>query len=257
VGANVYLGVRLASRWTVAIALGFGLVLVGAGPASAGRLKPSWNHVADASGVLVSPRYVFVANPVGEDGSFTPGGALIDEQTGNKRSIVPLAESGLSCGQASAIGGSWLAFVCKLASRANQPAKNQIELYRIPTRQWRSVPDALGGPVLGVGADWIEIWVPEPNVPHPQFAFQNIFSGKTQTLAGWQPGGQVIPDLNSPSLGQRLCAPVRVPDVWYTNGEDWPGTVSFFGRYAVVGGTTRAEKAFGYLERCGTRMHRT
>ena len=133
----------------------------------------------------------------------------------------------------------------------------RIELYRIATRQWRAVQDAVSrAPVQGVGADWIEYWVPNPNATYQQFVFQNIDTGQTRTLAGWQPSGQVIPDLNSPSLGQRACAPVRVPDVWYADGEDWPGTVSFFGRYAVVGGTTRAEKAFGYLERCGTRMHR-
>jgi hypothetical protein len=115
---------------------------------------------------------------------------------------------------------------------------------------------AVDGPVQAVGADWIEIWNAYINAPQPQFVFQNIYDGQTETLPAWKPGGRVVPDLNSPSLARKLCAPLQVPSEWFANGEDWPGTVDFVGRYALVGGVTKGLNAFGYLERCGTRSHR-
>jgi hypothetical protein len=149
-----------------------------------------------------------------------------------------------------------VAFLC-WAPPTGQPTVYEVELYRIASRQWRVVHGSFSqGPLQAVGADWIEYWVPNPNAARQQFVFQNIYTGESRTLAAWHPGGRIVPDLNSASLGQRLCAPVRVPNAWSGNGEDWPGTVSSFGPYAIVGGFDAARRAFGYLEQCGTRVHR-
>src|SRR5579862_6652848 len=155
---------RLGCRRTVAIALAIGLLVAGGGPAAAATIKPHWRYVGDAGGVLISPAYVFLSNPVGATGQSEPGGILIDEQNGEKRSIVPPTGPGHSC-SASAIGGPWLAFLCVLPAQNYQAPTLQFELYRIGTRQWRSIPDAGGGAVRAVGADWIEFWAAYENVP--------------------------------------------------------------------------------------------
>lgn len=245
---------RLALRLATSVALGLVLVAGGAPPAAAAVWKASWHYVADASGVLVGSRYVFVDNAPDRSGQARPGGTLIDEQTGKRTRVVPPAQHGYSCDEASALGAPWLAFQCVLPAPSYQDEKFQVELYRISTGQWRVVPQAVG--VRGVGADWIEYWPTQGSLPQPPFVFQNIYSGQSRTLPGWKPGGRVIPDLNSPALGRSLCAPVRVPDAWEPNGEDWPGTVSLFGRYALIAGDNRALRPFAYLERCGTRLHR-
>ena len=257
--ATVSEGVRSAIRCAVVIALGCGLLVVGVGTAAAARLHPSWRYVGASGEVLTSPRYVFMANPGYPSGLSKPGGTLIDEQTGSKKSIVPPSPAGYDCPSASAIGGPWLAFGCVAQDPTSGANAYEFALYRIATGRWRVVPDVISGNVLGVGADWIEIWAADAGEPQPRLVFQNLITGKTQTLAAWQPGGDTVPDLNSPALGRRLCAPVRVPNAWQAigeNTEDWPGTLSFFGAYAVAWGYTRALKPFGYLERCGTHLHR-
>jgi hypothetical protein len=245
-------------RWATTAALGFALVLVGAvGVASAAQLKPRWRHVANTSGVLVGTRYVFVDKPPALDGSVPPGGTLIDEQTGKTTTVVPPVPSGYSCaGGGVTIGGPWLAFVCWVPSQTSQPVDYEIELYRLATGGWRLVQRLVSGPVQRVGADWIEYWVPNPTAIAQQLVFQNIYTGQTRTLPGWRPGGRTVPNLSSPSLAQRLCAPLHVPDAWESTSEEWPATVSLFGNYAIVGGTSENNRAFGYLERCGTRARR-
>ena len=206
---------------------------------------------------MASSRYVFVAKP-GASVHASRGGTLMDEQTGRRTSVSPPVPSGYECqGEGVAIGGPWLAFECWVSSPTGVPVAFRLELYRIATGQWRSVQDPFTqAPVQGIGADWIEYWVPVANATYPKFVFQNIYTGQTQSLAAWQPGGRIVPNLNLSSLAQPLCAPLRVPNAWEGTEEDWPGTISFFGRAAVVGGTSQDERAFGYLERCGTHMHR-
>lgn len=244
--------VRLAARWSVATALGLLLLVGGAPPAAAGVLKPRWRYVGEGGWVLVGSGYVFLGSASDNQ---RPGGTVIDEKTGKRTSVVPPTRSGYLCDVPSAFGGPWLAFECVLPASTSQAQKYQLELYRIPTRDWLVVPQAVDGPVEGVGADWIEYWAAQAGAPQPQFVFQNIESGQTRTLPGWRPGGQVIPDLNSPALGRRLCAPLRIPDAWSAD-EDWPGTVSIFGSDAVLAGADRTLRPFGYLQKCGTRMRR-
>jgi hypothetical protein len=203
------------------------------------------------NGVLATERYVFVDRPV------RLGGTLIDTQTGVRRSIAPPAEPGRTCGAPSAIGGNWIVFGCEQFSPMGTPMSSQFELYQIATARWRALPAAVDDPVEAVGADWIEAWNRASPASQPQLAFQNIYDGQTETLPSWKPGGRVVPDLNSPSLAHKLCAPIRVPSEWGSNSEDWPGNVRFLGRYAVVAGTTPDFNQFGYLERCGTRSHRS
>lgn len=91
--------------------------------------------------------------------------------------------------------------------------------------------------------------------------FQNIGSGAEQTLTGWLPGGSIVPDLDSRTLGRPLCPHLRVPDAWnYTGETQGPGDLTFFGGFALARGTTRPTAPGGittatYLERCGTHLH--
>jgi hypothetical protein len=236
------------------------LFVIGASAAGAAELKPSWNYVGGTSGILVSSRYVFVDRPYAYDGSIAPGGRLIDDLTRRRVLIVPPVPAGFSCSPgAAALGGPWVAFLCFEPSATSSYPTDRIELYRIATRQWRVLPAPIpNAHIQAVGADWIEYWAPDLPGKYPQFVFQNIYTGQTRTLAGWHAGGRIVPDLNSRALGKRLCAPLRVPDAWEDTGvteQAFPGTVSFFGRYAVVGGFNRDVPGVAYLERCGTSTH--
>jgi len=118
-------------------------------------------------------------------------------------------------------------------------------------------------PLVAVGADWAEGVNAGCDVNikgcDPIILFQNLQTGQTQQgLAGYQPGGNVIPDLDSPSLAKTLCRPLQLGEgeaVGY--GSPPVGFIAAAGEFAVVeeatgiGGSTPPTDNY-YLERCGT-----
>ena len=220
-------------------------------------LHLKFRRAGSAGQVLVGRGYVYLGSTIN---GFL-GGTLIDERTGKRwRLDRP------NCG-AEFFGGPWLLFTC------GNSTVTQLALYRPATRTWRLVnwnDPALGQPEA-VGAYWIESLL-APGCPDthcdtvPSYSFTRIATGRQATVA-WHPGGNIVPGLDSPSLAQRLCSPLRVPTVWDDLGEgggsvELPGTVSMLGKFAIVSGTTQpgvqapAVRERTFLERCRSKLHR-
>jgi hypothetical protein len=183
------------------------------------------------------------------------GGTLVDEQTGKRISIR----------RPSCIGGwlarnSWLLLYCESAAR------QWYDLYSIAhhrmARTGTPIPDGMNP--VAIGKDWIQYFAVDTGT----YVFQNIRTQKLRRLRAWRPGGGVIPDLNMPSLAQKLCAPLRVPSDWtpYARWGAYPhneklhaGTVTFLNGVAIAQGTTHPDSegnviGEAYEERCGSHV---
>ncbi len=222
--------------------------------------------------LALHPRFHVVGSgPVGAyfDGPFvllqTPGvdqeasGTLIDERTGTETSVAYPGCYLPEFNPRSPLGGPWLMLDCDLGG---------FELYNLYTGEWKAVdpdpgsfsyeadcgdgmPPYSGVIVAGFGADWIE-WNHFTRVCPGVYHFQNIVTGQVQSLPGWQAGGRIVPDLDSPSLARTLCRPLKVPPdaTPYRNRDlpPGPGSVSLHGSFAIVSSDV--------LERCGSRLKR-
>jgi hypothetical protein len=192
------------------------------------------------------PRY----RVVGHDGQATDGlytilwsrqagviGTIVDERTG-ARTLLTLPAGCANGPSQPTLGDSWLLVDC---------ARGQVDLYSPAAAQWRSVAVApacanfrssAGGCIpIHVGTDWIE-YDQQSNRFGDRFVFQNIASG---ALRKDPSNRRTIVNLDSPTLAEPVCGPLRVPR---------EGTLEFAGRFAVADGPSGT-----FLERCGTRLH--
>jgi hypothetical protein len=170
-------------------------------------------------------------------------GTVFNERTGRRRVVVLprscRAPSTLSNVQ---LGDNWLAAQC---------SRSRAALYSLATGRWRSLnatdlcrPAASNGCSLdAVGTDWLEYDNGNDHVGD-RFVFEKIATGAVRsdpTHANTDP--HVWADLDSPQLGHRICAPLRVPKY---------GSVQFTGQFAIATTSSGTQ----YLERCGTGLHR-
>jgi hypothetical protein len=163
---------------------------------------------------------------------------LIDDRAGKNTSVrAPVG----GCDPA-AFGAPWI--YCETGSGP--------KLYDIRVGRWRSfscsVCSANLGQVDGIGVDWI--WFQQGG-HNPAAWFASIPGGRTYT---WWPGGNTIPDLDSPMLVRKVCAPLQVPASW---GPTLPPPFTFYGPFTT---TITLQSPLGgrigvYLERCGTNLH--
>jgi hypothetical protein len=211
------------------------------------------------AGVYIDGPYVLLMTAAA---NFEASGTLIDEQTGTQTSVSYPGCYLPELGGEDPFGGPWLMLFC------GQPGQglSGFELYNLHTGEWKAVvPDPAiisygyhcsggapycGSSVVGFGADWIE-WEEHCRYCDYTFLFQNIDSGAVQRLPGWQVGGRVIPDLDSPSLAQTLCPPLTVPAGLPPIPGATPevGGVSFYGSFAIASSPIK-----DVLERCGSRL---
>ncbi len=230
-------------------------------------LHPRWHVVAKhgVESVLGSGHYVFIGGDAGS-------GALIDEETGKRLTLVPPTGCYFDNANSAALGGSWIVATC------NPPPPGPrylYELYSIPNATWTPfTPDVhqmfasnadckTGDPqcsasYFAVGNNWIEFQITCGYHCGPTtFAFQNIQSGQVVGQPpGWQPGGTEIPDLNSPILTRTLCAPLTVPSGSTDTNQTLPGTILLSGRFAVAQQWSPYNlNLYTYLERCGSTLH--
>ena len=222
-----------------------------------------WHLVSDFGPVELSGSGRFVLalfeNGAGHD-------VLIDDQTG-KRSRLNVPHG---CGLGPfAMGGGLLLFPCGYAGASLPPMK----LYRLSSpRGWRALAwnpqlvqrcdaqdpqdgqNTLCAPTA-IGSHWIEVAVTNcEQFGHDCSSGSNVFQNLDTGRLANDPtsvGGTVIPDLNSPTLARKLCAPLRVPSAGYEQGPS-PGTVALYGRFAVS-----SETATGlfHLQKCGSRLN--
>jgi hypothetical protein len=167
-----------------------------------------------------------------------------------------------SC-QAVAVGGGWLRYGCWSADFSTPTWK----LYGLASGQWRTLPhtppcDPSECPAtpLAVGSQWVEYTV--SCGPHcaASTQFENIYTGQAapSNLSAYGPGSRENLDLDSPTLLQKLCAPLRVPSYRSLGGPyDVPGTLTFYGPFAVAQTLDGAGNSVNRLERCGSSLHQT
>jgi hypothetical protein len=182
---------------------------------------------------------------------------VIDSDTGRRSNV-----SAPGC-PPSSIGSPWPLFAC---GTGDGPASS-MELYVFATKAWRTVTLApavqdasdnciLVGPgscgeIDGVGADWIEF---DETTYHgsQDRVFQNIATGEVRddpTTA------TTTADLNSPSLAQPLCSPLTTPHGTEYAGDEFYGSLQFYGMFAIANAEDNGEQT-AYLEHCGTKLHR-
>ena len=213
----------------------------------------------------MSGRYVFI-----EEGTMDESGVLIDARTGTRVELTPPAGCNFSNGTFPSLGGSWIVAECSLMpGRPGDP----LELYNIPARTWVpfnpdltslvaldpdckpvAEPPDCSANYIAIGDRWIEFEVTRGyHRGVTTNAFEQIRSGQVSaTPPGVTPGGNRILDLNSQSLTQTLCDPLRLPSA---------GTIIPDDGFAIEkednfnGSGYLGRKTF--LERCGSSLHRS
>src|SRR5581483_505647 len=198
------------------------------------------------SGLAFAPHYRLVGHHgMATDGRYTvlwsggPGevGTFIDEQTGRRWRVMLPAGCRKGGPVSPTLGDSWLLADC---------GRGRVELYSPAARDWQAVTVApacrnyrssAGGCIpIAVGTDWIEYDKQSIRLGD-RFIFQNIATG---AVRGDPTNAKTLADLDSPSLAQRVCDPLRVPR---------HGQLTFDGRFAVAEGATGT-----FLEKCGTHL---
>lgn len=210
--------------------------------------------------VGVGNGYVFAQEAAGTSGY---AGLLIDDRTGAARRVP---NPGGTC-TPMGIGGGELLFSCgTLLSADLTTGQAVVKLYSISRGTWRS----LMGPGLPcdvndvrcivnavrVGAHWIEYDNTSCSVhcggPPDQYRYANLRTGELRTDPT---GGSTIANVDSPSLSQRVCAPVRVPTVpdAYVNdsgSQPLPGSLTVLGGIVLSAGGAEQFR----LRRCESKQ---
>jgi hypothetical protein len=187
----------------------------------------------NVTSVQVSGSYALLTLSTGNGSSRQ---VLINDQTGRQTRIT--APNGCFI---EAIGAPWI--YCASESRPR--------LYDMRIGRWRSFSCGscdITLQVEGIGADWIWLLGESDHESHAYFA--SIPGGRRHT--GW-PGGNTIPDLDSPNLVHKVCSPLQVPASWDAT---YAPPFTFYGRFATTITLVSPVGAIViYLERCGTNLH--
>jgi hypothetical protein len=207
------------------------------------RLYPHFRRLGRAAYVLGSGRHVFWAALVDDSSRL---GTLLDEATGRSSVLAPPPGCAGPTGPLPVgpelMGGPWLLVDCADAQ------SDEVELYDLAARKWTAVtPNATvlqfcdAAPMstclpVAVGADWIEF---DETCYHcgNTYVFQDVHTGARRQEPSTPDS---ILNLNSPSLTEPVCAPLRVPRT---------GSLIFDGLFAVA-----EEHRGDVLERCGTTL---
>jgi hypothetical protein len=224
----------------------------------------------------------------------TPG-VLIDDLPGTRTPVSPPPSSCGSVAEFVAIGGPWAMFRCVDAIGESRA----VELYSLARGGWTSVDysaqvarlcdDDMPGTCelvpVAVGADWLELAIEIPwGDCTPEcvagYGFLNIRSGAWRQTDPFPVAQQHAPirsaslpglsatrmlDLDSPSLSEPVCRPLRLPDEGRLvparapgNFEDPSGggigvsPVKFYGTVGLVGNFGSWFTPPLYLQRCGS-----
>jgi hypothetical protein len=205
-------------------------------------LDPSFHRAGSVGAglVLTDGRYVYLPITSGDGGS----GTLVDERTGKRRGI---AEPGCA---PSEIGGGWVLFECS-------PSTRRLGLYAIATGKWHTISWRGVGYPQAVGSDWID-FLNDPGCPdsgpcdsQSRHEFQNIHTGKV--VSDYRPVGNRIPDLNSPTLYHRLCAPLHTTTSVLGDGATVFNPLTLAGRFVLSTQSAPGGGGVTDLEKCGTR----
>jgi hypothetical protein len=220
----------------------------------------SWVGLGVAGPVAYGSRYVVLApaaNPAPPFASPAPPFA-IDEQTGQR-----VTSGAAGCQTFNVVGPDALFAWCAGVS----PGPGTFAIHDLTTGAYRTLAlspeiqhfddgstDCGALPVL-LGDDWLEF---DQQCDKPDgtaafshdYVFENTHTGAFASLPAWKSGGRIVPNLNSPQLGQRLCPSLRTP-------ARAPTAMVVDGSFAIASEATYIDTARDriYLRRCGTRLH--
>jgi hypothetical protein len=216
-------------------------------------LHPSFHRIVQAGYLLSNDRYVFAGARYGPHSASS--GLLLDERIGKRTTIFPPV--GATWCSGDALGGPWLVAGCSFG----QPSA--LEAYSLTAGTWQPLNYTPGVcqlttqescDAVSIGTHWIDI---KESCYHcaTTYVFQDIQTGNTRSDPT---GPTTIPDVNSPTLGRRVCSPLRVPraDDGGEGGDlnAW-GSLRVYGSFALASGTDPYGTPSVYLERCGSRLH--
>jgi hypothetical protein len=191
-------------------------------------------------------RFGVVDGVVGTNGPYTvitrPSGArIVVDETSGRRARLRLPNYCRSPKRDSILGDGWLLEPCDTS---------RLALYSVARRHWRSIAVAPGCVHFhagrgsscfptAVGTDWIQFDEESTHFGDVN-VFQNIHTG---ALRRDPTGTRTFPDLDSPRLARRLCAPLRVPSHTFV-------FFAFQGPFVLA-----TDEAGPRLERCGTSRY--
>jgi hypothetical protein len=154
--------------------------------------------------------------------------------------------------------------VCGTASRT-PPFLPRPELYTIATGTWSAVALAPSiaatcaaaddCQIRGVGRHWLAVFEQLCNHCASRTEFQSLATG------GVRPdptAATTLPDLNSPTLANAVCSPLRLPASTTNDAGEVAatlGSLDVAGRFALATSTASDGSGATYLERCGSRLH--
>lgn len=249
-------------------------VSVAVGAARPVVVRPSWRVVV--SGELLyagaDDRYVAIVHGYAGGGQLT----IIDEQTGQGRTLTPPNCSRLDSADGLQFGGPWLMVGC---GGLTTPDLTYL-LYDLRSSRW--TPFAISAQCsgfcrvvgigrsplcpafcrAGIGRYWVMILSNDqvmnysPDVPY----LQNLQTGSFVPDPA-SPGGRIYDDLSAPSGSTPLCSPLRYPTIY--NGHDFSpqlGTLAFYAGFALVadqhllGTPPDGELTVTSLQRCHSRL---
>jgi hypothetical protein len=226
-------------------------------------VRPHFQSVGEAvSPIWTGARYA-LAVPEALPGPppYSPA-TLIDDQSGQVKTIAPAGCDPVQPSTLEPPDLPWVPFNCGLLG---QPAP---ELYSPATGQWQAVSPSPGAVpscdssnctddgLAAAGRYWLEYahFICDSGNQHcsRDNLFQNIGTGELRQDPS---GGSTTVDLNAPDLTRMVCTPPRAPTTFEPYGGPVPGSLTFYGSFAVsIGGDQNGSEV--YLERCGTHLHR-
>jgi hypothetical protein len=216
------------------------------------HIAPRVLHLHFSSGgmattVTTDGRYVVLGGPypaTAETPSTTTA-TLIDETTGTQTQVSYPGCSPVALGDPGLLFGG-----CA-------PNYGTTELYALPNGVWQTLNvGGIGWSPVAIGADWIELQESCEELSHCTNSYE-FLSLQTGQSARDPTNAGTYADLNSPTLAQTVCKPLRVPKVAGDEGSviyaAEPGSLTFYGKFAISAGGYGAPR---FLERCGSRLHR-
>jgi hypothetical protein len=230
-------------------------------PAATPVLRPAFSRVGHAGWVWAGSRYTLVGPA---ESATDEAVTLIDDDTGHHTVISRPGCSPVQPSVAEPLSLPRLPFSCGPVGR---PVP---ELYSPSTGQWQTVAPATtishpcqGDPLCFItdgltaaGTAWLEYI--QSNCPMDEHCgYKNIFENINTGAVRQNPSSsQTTLSLNAEQLTEPVCQPLRVPTARQLFAGPGPGSLTFYGRFAVALGTDQNANPTAYLERCGTHLHR-
>ena len=263
---------RVACRISFLVVVLLGAAVGSAAAASAPRgsseplvVHPKWRVVVSSEFLYAgaSDRYVAIVH-----GFATDQVTLIDEQTGTSQ--TPTLGPCAGAMNVLLFGGPWLLAQCSIQPGNPHPdgPVTPYVLYNVDSGQWTDFHISPVCPSdsplfssdctpVGIGPYWVKLRGNAGPSGHEKnfYYLQNIQTGefKPDPITA---GGSVFDDLGAPSGSSQLCAPLTYPTVYNASaGEYEPGSLTFYGQFALTHEGDSASSPLLHLRRCGSSLN--